>query len=122
MGLRLKSIRQRVLLLVLIPVLSLIGLYIFATSITASDAINLARTDTLKNATIAAIQQGWQRGRSVFDAAAGRRPGSGRRVTRRTERGRGNPAHRSASGRRLMAGEKGGCSGAAQEQRRQSGW
>ncbi len=51
MGLRLKSIRQRILLLVLVPVLSLIALYIFATSITASDAINLARADTLKNAT-----------------------------------------------------------------------
>jgi signal transduction histidine kinase len=51
MGLRLKSIRQRILLLVLVPVLSLIGLYIFATSITATEAINLARTNTLKNAT-----------------------------------------------------------------------
>ena len=51
MGLRLKSIRQRILLLVLVPVLSLIGLYIFATSITATAAINLARSDTLKNAT-----------------------------------------------------------------------
>ncbi len=51
MGLRLKSIRQRILLLVLVPVLSLIGLYAFATSITARDAINLARTNTLKNAT-----------------------------------------------------------------------
>ena len=51
MGLRLKSIRQRILLLVLVPVLSLIGLYIFATSITATAAINLARSDTLKDAT-----------------------------------------------------------------------
>src|SRR5450755_1063980 len=51
MGLRLKSIRQRILLLVLVPVLSLVGLYIFATSITAAAAINLARSDTLKNAT-----------------------------------------------------------------------
>ena len=51
MGLGLKSIRQRILLLVLVPVLSLIGLYIFATSLTASDAINLARANTLKNAT-----------------------------------------------------------------------
>jgi len=51
MGLRLKSIRQRILLLVLVPVLSLIGLYAFATSITARDAINLQRTNTLKNAT-----------------------------------------------------------------------
>jgi len=51
MGFRLRSIRQRIFLLVLVPVLSLIGLYIFATSITAGDAINLARTNTLKNAT-----------------------------------------------------------------------
>lgn len=51
MSLRLRSIRQRILLLVLVPILSLIGLYAFATSITASAAINLARTDTLKNAT-----------------------------------------------------------------------
>jgi hypothetical protein len=51
MGLRLKSIRQRILLLVLVPVLALIGLYAFATSITARDAINLQRTNTLKDAT-----------------------------------------------------------------------
>ena len=51
MSLRLRSIRQRILLLVLVPVLSLIGLYAFATSITASNAINLARANTLKNAT-----------------------------------------------------------------------
>ena len=51
MGLRLRSIRQKVLLLVLVPVISLVGVYIFATVLTARDAINLARTDTLKNAT-----------------------------------------------------------------------
>ena len=51
MGLRLRSIRQKILLLVLVPVLSLIGLYIFATSLTARATINLARTDTLRNAT-----------------------------------------------------------------------
>jgi signal transduction histidine kinase len=51
MGSRLRSIRQRIFLLILVPVLSLIGLYVFATSITARNAINLARTDTLKNAT-----------------------------------------------------------------------
>jgi len=50
MGWRLRSIRQRILLLVLVLVLSLIGLYIFATAITAGDAINLARTYTLRNA------------------------------------------------------------------------
>src|SRR5260370_33426045 len=51
MSFRLRSIRQRIFLLILVPVLSLIGLYIFATSITARNAINLAGTDTLKNAT-----------------------------------------------------------------------
>jgi signal transduction histidine kinase len=51
MGLRLRSIRQRILLLVLVPVLSLIGLYIFATSITAGQAINLSRTHDLLTAT-----------------------------------------------------------------------
>jgi signal transduction histidine kinase len=51
MGLRLRSIRQKILLLVLVPVLSLIGLYIFAVSLTARNAINLSRTNTLKNAT-----------------------------------------------------------------------
>ena len=48
---RLRSVRTRIFLLVLVPVLSLIGLYAFATSITARDAINLARASTEKNAT-----------------------------------------------------------------------
>ena len=51
MSLRLRSIRQKVLVLVLVPVISLVGLYIFVTVLTARDAINLARTETLKNAT-----------------------------------------------------------------------
>ncbi len=51
MGLRLRSIRQKILLLVLVPVLSLIGLYIFALGLTARNAVNLSRTNTLKNAT-----------------------------------------------------------------------
>jgi signal transduction histidine kinase len=51
MGFRLRSIRQRIFLLILVPVLSLIGLYIFATSLTAGNAINLARANTLRNAT-----------------------------------------------------------------------
>jgi signal transduction histidine kinase len=51
MGLRLRSIRQKIVLLVLVPVLSLIGLYVFALSLTARNAINLSRTNTLKNAT-----------------------------------------------------------------------
>jgi signal transduction histidine kinase len=48
---RLSSVRARIYLLVLVPVLSLVGLYVFATSITATDAINLARSSTEKNAT-----------------------------------------------------------------------
>jgi Nitrate and nitrite sensing len=51
MGLRLRSIRQRIFLLVLVPVLSVIGLYIFATSIAAGNAISLAHANTLRNAT-----------------------------------------------------------------------
>ena len=49
MGLHRRSIRLRILLLVLIPILSLIGLYAFAVSITARDAINLTRSKTVKN-------------------------------------------------------------------------
>src|SRR6266704_3667859 len=48
---RMRSVRKRILLLALVPLLSLFGLYVFATSITARNAINLARADTLKNAT-----------------------------------------------------------------------
>ena len=49
MGLHRRSIRLRILLLVLIPILSLLGLYAFAVSITAKDAINLTRSKTVKN-------------------------------------------------------------------------
>ena len=48
---RLRSIRTRILLLVLVPVLSLVGVYAFAVSTTARDAVNLARANTVKNAT-----------------------------------------------------------------------
>ncbi len=43
MRLRDRSIRARTFFLVLVPLLSLIGIYAFATAITASDDINLAR-------------------------------------------------------------------------------
>ena len=43
MSWRLRSVRRRILLLALVPVLSLIGIYTFYTSIAARDAINLAR-------------------------------------------------------------------------------
>ena len=49
MGLHRRSIRLRTFLIVVIPILSLIGLYAFAVSITASDAINLARSKTVKD-------------------------------------------------------------------------
>ena len=49
MGLRHRSIRLRIFLLVAIPILSLVGLYVFAATITASDALNLARSRTLKD-------------------------------------------------------------------------
>jgi len=48
---RMRSVRTRILLLALVPLLSLFGLYVFTTSVTARNAINLARADTLKNAT-----------------------------------------------------------------------
>src|ERR1039458_5723288 len=49
MGLHRRSIRLRTFLIVVIPILSLIGLYAFAVSIKASDAINLARSKTVKD-------------------------------------------------------------------------
>jgi hypothetical protein len=49
MGLRRRSIRTKIFLLVTIPVLSLIGVYAFAATITASSAINLARSRSAYN-------------------------------------------------------------------------
>src|ERR1700691_1530075 len=49
MRLRSLSIRLRILLLVAIPILSLIGVYAFAATSTASDAINLSRSRTLQD-------------------------------------------------------------------------
>jgi signal transduction histidine kinase len=46
---RLRSIRARVLVLVIIPLLSLIGLYSFATALTASDAITLQRATAIRS-------------------------------------------------------------------------
>src|SRR5215470_7346535 len=51
MSWRLRSVRKRILLLALVPVLSLFGLFVFTTSISARDAINLARVATVKNIT-----------------------------------------------------------------------
>jgi len=51
MGLRRRSIRLRIFLLVAIPILALIGLYAFAATTTASAAISLARSRTVKNVT-----------------------------------------------------------------------
>jgi signal transduction histidine kinase len=44
MGLRRRSIRLRIFLLVVIPILSLIGIYSFAATITASNALDLSRS------------------------------------------------------------------------------
>jgi signal transduction histidine kinase len=46
---RLRSVRTRILLLVLVPVLSLIGIYVFAIGSTARDAVNLSKANTVKN-------------------------------------------------------------------------
>jgi signal transduction histidine kinase len=51
MSWRLRSVRTRILLLALVPVLSLFGLFVFTTSLSARDAINLARVTTVKNIT-----------------------------------------------------------------------
>jgi signal transduction histidine kinase len=47
---RLRSVRTRILLLVLVPVLSLIGIYVFAIGSTASNAVNLSKANSVKNA------------------------------------------------------------------------
>ena len=49
MSWRLRSVRKRILLLALVPVLSLFGLFVFTTSISARDALNLERVTTVKN-------------------------------------------------------------------------
>jgi signal transduction histidine kinase len=53
MGLRHKSIRLRVLLLILVPLLSLVGVYAFATSQTARQAIDLAHAGQVANVSVA---------------------------------------------------------------------
>jgi signal transduction histidine kinase len=45
---RLRTIRSRVLVLIMLPLLSLIGLYSFTTSITADDAVTLARALSIR--------------------------------------------------------------------------
>ena len=47
---RLRSVRTSILLLVLVPVLSLIGIYVFAIGSTASNAVNLSKANSVKNA------------------------------------------------------------------------
>src|SRR5215467_10128590 len=51
MSWRLRSVRKRILLLAIVPVLSLFGLFVFTTSVSARNAINLARVATVKNIT-----------------------------------------------------------------------
>jgi signal transduction histidine kinase len=52
MGLRHKSIRLRVILLVLIPLASLIGVYAYATSTTVATAVDLVRAGTVSDVTV----------------------------------------------------------------------
>jgi signal transduction histidine kinase len=52
MGLRHKSIRIRVILLVLIPLVSLIGVYSYATSTTVRTAVDLVRAGTVSEVTV----------------------------------------------------------------------
>src|SRR6266581_1803650 len=51
MSWHIRSVRARILVLVLVPVLSLFGLYLFTTGIVGRDALNLARARALKTAT-----------------------------------------------------------------------
>jgi Nitrate and nitrite sensing len=51
MGLRRRSIRLRIFLLVLIPLLSLVGLYAFVVNLTVGAALNQRQTTQLKNVT-----------------------------------------------------------------------
>jgi hypothetical protein len=53
MGLRHKSIRLRVLLLILVPLLSLLGVYAYATTQTARQAIDLAHAGQVANVSVA---------------------------------------------------------------------
>jgi signal transduction histidine kinase len=46
---RLRSVRTRILLLVLVPVLSLVGIYAFAIGTTARDVFTLSKANTVKN-------------------------------------------------------------------------
>ena len=46
---RLRSVRTRILLLVLVPVLSLVGIYAFAIGSSARDVFTLAKANTVKN-------------------------------------------------------------------------
>jgi len=51
MSWHIRSVRARILVLVLVPVLSLFGLYLLTTGIIGKDALNLARARALKIAT-----------------------------------------------------------------------
>ena len=51
MSWHIRSVRARILVLVLVPVLSLFGLYLITTGIAGKDALNLARARALKTAT-----------------------------------------------------------------------
>src|SRR5262245_10043995 len=51
MGWHIRSVQARILILVLVPVLSLIGLYLFAMGIVGKDALNQAHARALKTAT-----------------------------------------------------------------------
>jgi len=55
MALRRRSIRRRIFLLILVPLLSLIGLYAFALTITAGNAVSEAQTRAIENQTLLPI-------------------------------------------------------------------
>jgi signal transduction histidine kinase len=51
MSMRPRSVRTRILLLTIVPILCLLGLYSYAATVTLGDALSLARSSMVKNAT-----------------------------------------------------------------------
>ena len=60
MSWRQRSVRRRILLLALVPVLSLFGLFVITTSISARDALNLARVTTGKDRELEQLGQSFR--------------------------------------------------------------
>src|SRR5215471_5756904 len=101
---RLRSVRTRILLLVLVPVLSLIGIYVFAIGSTARDAVNLSKANTVKN-TLGEPIAGFMSQLSTERLQSGQAESAGDK----DQRGDGQPAQRPylRRARRVPDGEAG---------------